>query len=165
MKIAINEKIDYKPESGDKTAFWSLTNEFNNVDISMEKFAQHVNFGHSFCAPHEDSRKSENFICAEHLAVDIDSGMTLSDALAHEWVTKYAALVYTTWSHTETHNRFRIVFQLNRLITDVEEMRAAFIGLIRKFGGDQACKDVCRIFFGNKGGEQFILGNTLPNEI
>lgn len=165
MKISINDKIDYKPESGDKTAFWSLTNEFNNVDISIEEFAQHVKVGHSFCAPHEGSRKSENFICAEHLAVDIDSGMTLSDALAHEWVTKYAALVYTTWSHTETHNRFRIVFQLNRLVTDVEEMRAAFIGLIRKFGGDQACKDVCRIFFGNKDGEQFMLGNILPNEI
>lgn len=165
MKIAINEKIDYKPENGESAAFWSLANEFSNVDISIEELAYHINMGHSFCAQHEGSRKSENFVCAGYLAVDIDSGTTLSDALAHEWVKKYAALIYVTWSHTDTHNRFRIVFELNRVITDAEEMRAAFIGLIRKFGGDQACKDVCRIFFGSKNRDQFILGNTLPNEI
>ncbi|MBB5371078.1 MULTISPECIES: hypothetical protein [unclassified Janthinobacterium] len=165
MKIAINEKIDYKPENGDSAAFWSLANEFSNVDISLEELAHHINMGHSFCAQHEGSRKSENFICAGYLAVDIDSGTTLAEALENEWVKRYAALIYVTWSHTDTYNRFRIVFELNRVITDAQEMRAAFIGLIRKFGGDHSCKDVCRIFFGSKGRQQFILGNTLPNDI
>ncbi|MEG0084107.1 MAG: plasmid replication protein, CyRepA1 family [Massilia sp.] len=164
MKISINEKVDYKPETGD-AAFWSLTHEFVNVDISIEQLANNIKLGYSFCSQHQPHRSAANFTCAEYLAVDIDNGMTLADALDHDWVKKYAAMVYVTWSHTDTDNRFRIVFELARTITDAQEMRSAFIGLIRKFGGDGACKDVCRIFYGSKDGEQFMLGNVLPNEI
>lgn len=164
MKISINDKVNYKPETGDP-AFWSLTHEFVNVDISIEQLANHIKLGYSFCAQHQPHRSAANFTCAEYLAVDIDNGMTLAEALEHDWVKKYAAMVYVTWSHTDTDNRFRIVFELARTITDAQEMRSAFIGLIRKFGGDGACKDVCRIFYGCKDGEQCMLGNVLPNEI
>ncbi|SFV16541.1 plasmid replication protein, CyRepA1 family [Pseudoduganella namucuonensis] len=165
MKISINKKLDYKPENGDPSVFWSLAHEFVNVDINIDELAKHIKLGHPFCAQHHPIRNSQNFTCAGYLAVDIDNGMTLADALENDWVKKYAALVYVTWSHTKEHNRFRIVFELARIITDAQEMRAAFIGLIRKFGGDGACKDVCRIFYGSKDGQQFMLGNMLPDEI
>lgn len=165
MKIAINEKIDYKPKSDDSAAYWSLAHEFKNVDISAEDLAIHIAKGYSFCAQHSSVRKSNNFTESGYLAVDIDNGMTLKEVLENTWVQNYASLVYATWNHTEDHNRFRIVFELARTIKDQDEMRYALIGGIRKFGGDEACKDVCRMFYGNKGGEQFFIGKVLPNEV
>ena len=43
-------------------------------------------------------------------------------------------------------------------------MRSANIGLIRKFGGDKACSDVCHLYFGSKGSNPIILGNILPKD-
>ncbi len=42
-------------------------------------------------------------------------------------------------------------------------MRAAYQGVIRRFGGDGSCKDACRLFFGSKGSNPIILGNILPS--
>lgn len=162
MKIAVNTKIDYKPKQGDLTAFKSLAVDFKNVDISSAELARHIQLGHSFCAQHVDKRQSTNFTAAGFIAVDIDNGMTLADALAHEWVNRYAAIVYTTWSHSDTTNRFRIVFELDRDIEDANQMKCAYQGLIRKFGGDTTCKDACRLFYGAKDSSLYVIGKILP---
>lgn len=165
MKIAINTKIDYKPVQGDLIAFKSLATDFKNVDLSAGELAQHIALGHSFCAQHVNGRRSANFTAAGFIAVDIDNGMTLAEALANEWVTLYASIVYTTWSHTDAHNRFRIVFELERDIEAAIEMKCAYQGLIRKFGGDTTCKDACRIFFGAKSVAPVVIGKKLPSEM
>lgn len=164
MKIAINRKIINKVDKSDMAMCWVLTTQFENVDLASAQLAEEIDRGHPFCAQHIGRRRGENFAVSGMLAVDIDDGMSLTDALAQSFVSEYAAILYTTPSHTPEKHRFRIVFELDRAITDADEMRAAYQGVIRKFGGDEKCKDACRLFFGSKGSAPIVLGNVLPNE-
>lgn len=164
LKIAINPYIVNKIEKGDKKNFSVLTRCFENADVTLSQLAEAVNAGHPFCAQHRDIRKDENFICADVVAVDIDSGMRLSEALSNQFVKQYGGFVYTTPSHTDEHHRFRIVFQTARTIADADEMTAVYQGLIRKFGGDKSCQDACRAFYGSKGSNPIIIDNVLSND-
>jgi hypothetical protein len=164
LKVAINPYITNKIEKGDKENFGVLTRNCENVEVTLHELAEAVNEGHPFCAQHVDTRKDENFICSDVVAVDIDDGMRLTEALDNQFVKQYGGFVYTTPSHTDEHHRFRIVFQTDRTITDAGEMTAVYRGLIRKFGGDKACKDACRVFYGSTGSKPIILGNVLSDE-
>jgi hypothetical protein len=165
MKIAIHTALDHKPNSDDKQAFKSLSTDFENVDITVQELAAHIGLGHSFCAQHTNRRAAKNFLCMEVLAVDIDDGWTLAEALEDGFIKQFATIVYPTPNHTETHNRFRVVFELPRAIKTGAEMTNAYQGIIRKFGGDEACKDPCRLFFGSKNFEPIVIGNVMPNDI
>lgn len=147
-----------------KSAFAKITTTFENVDISTEELGRLVNCGHAFCGQHKNKRKaSANFTCAGFLAVDIDHGLSLEQAQENEFVQRCAAILYTTPSHTPEHHRFRIVFELERDITDAEEMKNAYRGISKKFGGDPSCTDACRMFYGSKDSNPILLGNKLPN--
>lgn len=165
MKIAIHTKIDFKPDSSDLNSFSSLANDFENVDLSIEETAIHIGLGHSICTQHKGKRSRNNFIASDFVAVDIDGGMTIEQAMNDPYVIQYAGIIYPTWNNTPSHNRFRIVFFLEKTIQDANTMESAYTGLIRMFGGDGACKDACRIFYGNKKALPIILGNTLPNDL
>jgi hypothetical protein len=165
MKIAIHSKINFKPESSDTNSFASLAEDFSNFDLSIDEIANHIGLGHSFCAQHNGRRKRKNFIASNIAAVDMDGGMTIKEALENVYVKNNAGIVYPTWNNTPTHNRFRIVFFFERTITNIEMMENLYTGLIRKFGGDGACKDACRIFYGNKKEKTLVLGNVLSNEL
>jgi hypothetical protein len=163
MKIAINRTVINKPDTSQVKA---MTYTFENVDITPTQLADHVNRGYAFCAQHKNKeRKSGNFTASDFLAVDIDDGMKLGDALNDEFVLNYSSFVYTTPNHTDEFPRFRIVFALGRTITARDEMRDAYLGIIKKFGGDPSCKDPCRQFFGSKGGVVKVFDNTLPEAV
>jgi hypothetical protein len=164
IQCSINTEVINKPQPDDKVAWKSLSKDWKNVDLSIEAFAAHINKGYSFCAQMLKRRNNANFIGTNVLTVDIDKNWTLEAALNDYYIKQFATVLYTTASHTVQHNKFRIVFLLDREIFDAVEMRAAYVGAIRKFGGDEACKDVCRLFFGSSGSNPIILGNTLPNE-
>jgi hypothetical protein len=164
IQIAINSLIDYKPKQTDKAAFKSLSVDFKNLEISLEEFVHHISLGHTFCPHLSGPRKAANFLHAQVLAVDIDRDVTLEDAQKMEIVQKYAAFIYTTNSHRADAHRFRIVFVLERLITEATEMTRAYRGLIRQLAGDTACDDAARMFFGAKGCTVIMIGNTLPND-
>jgi hypothetical protein len=164
FKVAINRKIINKVDGADKNKLHTLTVAFENVELTVAEFAEQISRGHPFCAQHEGRRKSANFTCSDVIAVDIDKGMLLSEALANSYIQQQAAFLYTTPSHTEEAHRFRIVFVLDRTVTDSVTMRYAYQGLIRKFGSDAACRDACRLFYGSEGAEPIILGNTLCTE-
>jgi hypothetical protein len=75
---------------------------------------------------------------------------TIEDALADAFTSTYAAIVYTSPSHTDEWNRFRIVFILPYLINDPEVARSATLHLMRRYGdSDPSCKDLCRAWYGN----------------
>ncbi|AMP70785.1 hypothetical protein PP715_13975 [Ralstonia solanacearum] len=163
LKVAVNRHFIDKLDKNDSEQKRILTHEFENLELTPDELAAFINDGHPFCAQHKGGRKEPNFICSGYLAVDIDDGVTLSEALDNPYVQQYASFLYTTPSHTLEKHRFRIGFQLDRTITDAEEMRTAYVGAIRLFGGDGSCKDACRLFFGSKGSNPIVLGNILPN--
>ncbi|WP_439671207.1 Replication origin-binding protein domain-containing protein [Cupriavidus necator] len=163
QKIAVNRHIINKIDKSDKQHGEILTTKFENLDLTPDELAAFINEGYPFCAQHEGRKKEANFICSGYLAVDIDGGLKLSDALDNPYIQQYASFIYTTPSHTEEKHRFRIGFQLEQAITDAMKMRAAYQGAIRRFGGDKSCTDACRLFFGSKGSNPIVLGNILPN--
>lgn len=164
MKIAINQNVIGKPTTTEEQG--KLTFTYQNADLNQEELAESINQGFAFCAQHKDGhRKSANFTEAGFLAVDIDSGLSVQAALDNSFVKDYAAILYTTPSHTEDFPRFRIVFELERLITSATEMKNAYRGIIKKFGGDPSCKDACRQFYGSKDSNPLVFNNTLTSNI
>lgn len=163
IKLAVEDTIvDKIPPN---SPLWRIASTgFRNVEFTVQELADHINQGHPLCAQHQGRRTQANFLCSDIVAVDIDDGMRLEEALVHPYVQQHAAILYTTPSHTDENHRFRIIFALPRTITDVAEMRAAYTGLIYKFGGDESCKDACRLFFGSKGSDPIILGNVMTSD-
>ena len=148
MKLSINDKIINKNEAGIR----SQSKGFNPFDITPEQLADHVSRGHAFSFQFADAyRKSENFLCSDIIAADIDDGMTLEEAMNDPFILDNACLLYTTASHTLEDHRFRLIFQLPHTVTDPEVLRALLRGLVRKFPADKANTDPARQFYGSKG--------------
>jgi hypothetical protein len=162
LKLAINRHIINKIEFKDDPRWEIFTADCENVELTLAEFADHINQGHAFCAQHAKRKRNGNFTGTNVLTVDIDKGWTVEQALADPFVQRYGGILYTTPSHTKEIHRFRLVFVLDRMITDAAEMRLAYQGIIRKFGGDEACKDACRGFFGSTDSNPVIIGNALP---
>ncbi|WP_407268912.1 hypothetical protein [Radiobacillus sp. PE A8.2] len=92
--------------------------------------------------------------------------MTIQDALQNEFIKKYAAFLYTTFSHTKNHPKFRVVFVLDRIIHTYSEFKSLISGLVdNKFSGvvDKACKDGTRLFFGGRELYPINYENRLPS--
>ena len=162
MKIAINKTFKNKPDDSQQG---SISRTFKNVDINQNELADLINDGYSFCSQHKDSRKSTNFIASNVLAVDIDVGLKLEEALGNPFVKNYCSIVYTTVNHSEEFNRFRLVFETVRTIFTTKEMKSALNGLIQKFGGDPSCQDSCRMFYGSENSSPLVLGNVISDDV
>lgn len=161
MLIAINRNIINKVG---EDILKANNGTYENVDISIQDFANSVNQGFAFCSQHRNNwRNTSNFTASDFLAVDIDHGLTLEAAQQDVFFKQYASMIYTTPSHRPDAHRFRIVFELEVTITDADKMRYALTGLILRFGGDRNCKDACRLFFGSSGSNPAVLGRRLPN--
>ena len=159
MKLAINKTFTDKAKQEE---FARIVKTFQNVEVSRDELAQLINEGYAFCAQHSDNyKKSANFTSSDILAVDIDDGMTVQDALANEFVRQHAAILYTTVNHSEEFQRFRIVFEVETTITSSTDMKNALRGVIKKFGGDPSCNDACRMFYGSKGSKPITLKGSL----
>jgi hypothetical protein len=112
--------------------------------------------------------------------VDIDSGMKLEDLIDHWFFQLYGAGFYTTASHTEENNRFRIIYVLEEAITDRHMMKELYEGLLTIHGAaDTSCKDVCRLFYGvvnptyaaisdkklSAAGVELVISSRIPREV
>jgi hypothetical protein len=164
LKLAINRHIINKIESSEGPLWEIFTSQCENVELTLAEFAEHIKQGHAFCPQHIKRKKEANFIGTNVLTVDIDKDMTVEQALADPFFQRYGAMLYTTPNHSLEQHRFRLIFLLERTITDAAEMRLAYQGIIRRFGGDESCSDVCRGFFGSTGSNPTIIGNALPND-
>lgn len=139
--------------------------KFINLDISIQELAEAVRLGYAFC-PHVkpgEQRSKASFMASGYLAVDIDKGKTLEQAMTMEHCIKYASLIYTSFSHTDDFHKFRIVFELENPIKCPERMTLALIALISIYGADKRCKDAARPFYGNTNAKVWLPGNIMPD--
>ena len=162
MKLAICKK--YKNKWTDDQLKKS-GKVFENTECSLEELSEFINQGYSFCSQHDGWRSGKNYLESNILAVDIDNGLTIEQAISNPFVQTFCGILYTTPSHTDDDHRFRLVFESERLIVSAQEMRYALSGLIRKFGGDKKCQDACRLFFGSENSNPQVYGHTLPSLI
>ena len=145
---------------------------FQTQVLTIDDLAQAVLLGLAWsCATYDDDMRSKtNYQQAQLIALDIDNGLTLEDALNHPFVKTYAKLIYTSASHqkqkgdTPPCDRFRIVFSLSQPIKDLETYEQLVQAVMGHFpSADEACKDASRYWAGNSQAEIFILdGDHLP---
>lgn len=112
-----------------------------------------------------DHRHTSNFIATDFLAVDIDGGLKLEEALNHPLVEKYCALLYTTVNHSADNHRFRLIFRLPHTITDASDVTAAAKALTHRLGGDPSATDAARMFYGSTDCHIQIFDRTLSEEL
>ena len=160
MLIAINSHLIDKASKDDLV---KNNGRFENRDLDAAELAAEIKNGHAFCAQHKPGgRRTSGFIAAGYLAVDIDHGLTLEAAKSDPYFQRFATVLYTTPSHKEDMHRFRIVFELEQPIEDAARMTQALTGLTARFGGDKACTDACRIFYGSSASTPEVYSNKLP---
>jgi len=151
MKLSVNPKIIGKPAKGSNVnlGFGWVTIEAEWTDV----FKLITEDGYpTSAALSSDNRKEANFVSRQLLMVDIDSGMTIPELLDNEFYNTYGAGFYATPSFTAELHKFRICFVLEQAETDSGRLRKINRGLLKVFEqADEACKDPCRIFYGNPG--------------
>lgn len=166
-KVSIGPALQQKIPPG--SAYWGQFNgSFENREVKHGEFANYIYFGHAFTTWHKDHwRNAQNYLAGQHLGCDFDTGDKRSavDTLLNDpFVAKYAAVIYTTPSHTIEEPRARVVFLLDAPIQQATNYIAAVSSLLWLFGSaDRQCKDSCRFFYGGRtDGRIEWLPNVLP---
>lgn len=160
------------PDIHNKPAEWEPRFGVNWYAVAgtLEDLRDRVAQGDAFIAAAMTSgkRTSAAFESSSLAVVDVDYGLTSDQLRAHP-LTAHACLVYTTPSHNPEAglHRFRVLFNLPERITDPDLYKAIVTILTRALGGDESCKDPCRIWYGNSAGEQLIWNPEmiLPGEL
>ena len=170
MKIALsnNRAVSGKIMQGDIAAWREFNGSFNNVELSPVEFMQRVQAGFAYTAQHNRYRHSDNFICGQHIALDMDTQderSSIAVLSVDPFIMQYAAFIHTTPSHTVDKPKARVVFILDRPISNVKKYAELAQALVHRFdSSDRACKDPARFFYGAKGCDVAWLGNTLTLE-
>ena len=107
-------------------------------------------------------RAAANFKAAHALVLDIDGTWTIAEAMA-EFEHTANCFIATTKSHQssnkvtdngslgkaiEPKDYYRIIIGIEP-ITDAEVYKTVITNLINKYHGDQSCKDLARMYYGN----------------
>jgi hypothetical protein len=167
--VAINTQIINKGicrHTGEIEDFGWLTKYFSNAYLSANELIAHIAVGHPVIFGHfkQENRefipdiKHKNWLYSKMFAIDIDNGLTLDDALNMK-LSKKAVFIYTTHSHTEKLNKYRIVFDMNGIIDDENSFKEITSAYISEYDADIACKNVNRIFYGNNNAHIIIPNN------
>ncbi|MCW5319468.1 DNA primase [Nostoc sp. KVJ3] len=173
--------------------FKKLAGNFIDVEGTLADVQQHIKAGHAICAGLLGGkwRSKANVIGSQWLLLDIDNSdvardedgkpildangnsikvydhqLTISEALAHPFIKKHCALIYTTASHKPDWHKFRLVFLLPEYVQGADTVEACTRFLMQQLPHDPACKDASRVFYGSTEAE-FPLVNpeaTLPAE-
>lgn len=165
-KIAINSMVTGKLPKGDSR--WpAFTGSFINQELEMLEVANAIYTGHAYCTWQRGGyRSTENFICGQHIAIDMDTKDARSsvDVLAqHPLVRMYGALIHTSPSHTSEQPRARVIFFLDRAIESAMGYTAAVSFMMAQFDDpDPVCKDPSRFFYGAQHCEIWFQEGEIP---
>jgi hypothetical protein len=173
--------------------FKKLAANFQDTEGTLADVQQHIKAGHAICAGLLGGqwRSKANVIGSHWLLLDIDNSdiardedgkpikdeygnsikvytpqLTIEQALAHPFIQKHCALMYTTASHKPDWHKFRLIFPLPQYVEDADTVEACTRFLMQQLPHDPACKDASRVFYGSTEAE-FPLVNpeaTLPAE-
>lgn len=132
------------------------------IEISVENLAKEIVKGKTFIPASFKKidgivKRSNKFWSFQQVfALDFDEGLTLEEALNDHFFQDNASFLYTTFSHTEQHHKFRVVFVSDKEVTSYKDFESVIDYLFERYPyADKACKDGSRLFFGGK--ELFIF--------
>jgi hypothetical protein len=176
IKIAVNTNHKNKApilatkEDSDKWFSW-YARGFRNIELGIEAWIDLIKQGYAFTSQFSGQRRiMANFITSQHIALDFDhlpAGFTIEQVASYdEFIKSHATFVYTTPSHKEDNPRYRVVFCLDRPISNHEKYRELLLAIATKYSQehDKACKDSVRLFYGSENCQRLLLGNSLSLE-
>ena len=152
-EVSFNGKRFNKKPSGSEIG--KISNELYTKSLDYTTLAHEV--GENGCtfspAVYNGKRRKENYIGQQLIGLDFDSGITFSEI--KNIAEKYRLPIlfaYKTFSYTEEHQKFRVVFALKGMVMDSFTCESLVSMFMKIFGEcDEACKDCSRMFFGGKG--------------
>jgi hypothetical protein len=167
VQVAVGPPLPGKLAQG-ADGWRKLNGSFENKSITPYDLLGAVLDGCPITTWHDGWRKTENFLLAQHVGVDFDTGdkrSALETLAADPFIEHYASFLYTTPSHTEAAPRARAVFVLDAPITNAAGYGKLVAAIIWMFGGvaDSKAKDAVRFFYGANPttGEGHFLGHLL----
>lgn len=142
---------------------------FVNQELEMIEIANEIYTGHPFTTWHRNKwRNNKNYEIGQHIGIDFDTEderSSLQYLRKDKFAQKYAAMIYTTPSHTVQAPRARVLFVLDTPIHQAKNYADAVAALLWLFGtADRQCKDPCRFFYGSLNCDIEYLQNELPLE-
>ena len=164
FRLAVNLTVKNKT-----TDFEALTNNYQNVELTLSEIADVVRLGHAICAAQmiegenrQIVRKSCNFKQSELAILDMDFGVKVNgekvfdtanykplEAFLDTPAAAPVALAYTSFSSTDEWNRYRLLLPLPYLETNAERYQKILKTFIAEYNADAACSDICRVYYGN----------------
>lgn len=145
----------------------TYTRSFHKQTHTIDSFVEAVRRGFAFSPVMRGShRMQSNFISAQHAVLDFDNGdetSRLTTLLAHPFIARHAAFLYSTPSSTEDKPRSRVVFVFDEPITDKDEYNRIARALTALFPtSDQTVGEAARFLYGMAPtGRSINLGTTL----
>ncbi|MBD2458800.1 PriCT-2 domain-containing protein [Nostoc sp. FACHB-87] len=196
QELVFSNKIKFAFNSTGRNKDWDfkkLAANFRDCEGTLEDVQQHIKAGHAICAGLLSGkwRSKANVIGSHWLLLDIDNSsiardaegkpikddfgnsikvykhqLTIEEALAHPFIQKHCALMYTTASHKPDWHKFRLIFPLPQYVEGADTVEACTRFLMQQLPHDPACKDASRVFYGNTEAEFLIVNPevTLPTE-
>ena len=174
-KHNLNEKYLWRSVIGtlDEGETYKILNpkeNWINVEANLQTLFEIIDTGAPITNHMEGGiRTIDTFTKTNIAMVDIDDATTinLDNIEDDEFYQKYGAGYYTTPSHTPEAHRLRLIFVLDRVLKDELDIRAVYVSLIKRYGGDSSCVDGSRIFFGSMNAAVVKINNdkVMPNNI
>ncbi|MCG2355680.1 hypothetical protein K4S27_11115 [Staphylococcus epidermidis] len=165
VKVHLDEqKHHVKPIDSQtlKSIHWRICK--NVTDTSPKELATALANGQTMVLGimKDSARKKANMIYQEVIALDFDEGSTLEEIRNNDFIKNNASFIYTTFSHTDEKNKFRVVFILETKLTNNEQVTSVYNKLFEMFPtADISCKDSSRLFFGGKEYFEIDFNNRL----
>ena len=164
FRLAVNLTVKNKT-----TDFEALTNNYQNVQLTLSDIADVVKLGHAICGAQliegenrKTVRNSGNFKHSELIIMDMDFGKKIDgekvldtanyiamEAFLDTPAAAPVALAYTSYSHTDEWNRYRLIVPLPYLETNAERYQRILKTFIAEYSADVACSSLCNAFYGN----------------
>ena len=150
--------FEYKPDSSDTAKIKTrLSNPSSIKNVTIQELFNCIAIGNTFCpAVLKGGTKNENWVKQELVAIDIDNEDTSTDILTIEQAISLLKEhninpigYYNTFNHTASKPKFRLLFLLDRTITEADKMKFILETLISFIPqADKSCKDLSRLFYG-----------------
>ena len=150
FKISIHPTAwEGKPKTATEKA--SLARDFNPTELNLEGLAQYINNGHTISPSllKDGYRNAKNFISSQVIMLDYDDNQSIEDEINKlKEINLNPNLVYNSFSHKPSFNKFRLVIVLDAAIEDEKLFKSILRALINKVGSDKAAKSSAQMFYG-----------------
>lgn len=147
------DKKEYKSKpQGIEIAKITNRLESSQTEISIKELIDSLIKGCTFKPSLLNGRREDNWIEQQLFALDFDENTTINNELKRcNELGILPVFGYTSFSHTEEHHKFRLVFCTNEVITDYNIAKQLQLTLMNIFNNcDDKCKNLSRLYFGGK---------------